>query len=112
MRWSAQKLAPCNKSSACPSANSLLASMRQISETTPAHCSAKPVQLPTNPPPPMMEIFTASPHERRLLMPRYPPLVGLFTDALDQAFDLSRRVPVYRQLPAGPVKDCPTVRER
>ena len=38
MRWSAARLAPCSRSRAWPWAMSLLASMRQMSLTTPPHC--------------------------------------------------------------------------
>src|SRR5262249_49038268 len=36
---------------------SLLASIKQIRLTTPPHCRAKAVMLPTSPPPPMMLTF-------------------------------------------------------
>src|SRR5438132_14434678 len=57
MRWSPTRLAPCRRSTACPRAMSLLASMRQMWLTTPPHCKAYAVMLPTRPPPPMMLTF-------------------------------------------------------
>ena len=60
MRWSAVRLAPCSRSVAWPWATSLLASMRQRWLTTPPHCRAYAVMLPTRPPPPMMLTFMGS----------------------------------------------------
>src|SRR5713226_3617557 len=57
MRWSATRLAPCRRSEAWPRAISLLASIRQMRLTTPPHCRAKAVMLPTSPPPPIMLTF-------------------------------------------------------
>src|SRR5262245_25750587 len=61
MRWSATRLAPWSRSVAWPSARSLLASMRQMLLTTPPHCRANAVELPTSPPPPMMLTFMEDP---------------------------------------------------
>src|SRR5260370_263444 len=57
MRWSATRLAPCRRSSACPWASSAFASIKQMLLTMPPHCKANAVELPTNPPPPMMLTF-------------------------------------------------------
>src|SRR5260370_34070505 len=99
MRWSAQRLAPCNKSSAWPSAKSLLASMRQIWLTRPEHCRANAVQLPTNPPPPMMETFTESPHKRYFPMPRNPAPVGLQPDDFHQPVHFARSISLKLHMP-------------
>src|SRR5262249_24745380 len=57
MRWSATRLAPCNRSVAWANAVSLLASVRQRRLTTPPHWSAYPVMVRLRPSPPMMLTF-------------------------------------------------------
>src|SRR5438445_8833960 len=57
MRWSPAKALPWSRSSASPSAMSLLASRIWISATRPLPCNANAAQDPTRPPPPMMVIF-------------------------------------------------------
>src|SRR4051794_20405582 len=100
------RLAPCSRSVAWPSATSLLASMRQMSLTTPPHWSANAVMLPTRPPPPMMLTFMWSVSKVLLPSPRrgegardlpacpIQPRHHLIGDRLHQFLDVAGRLSV------------------